>query len=143
MLCSQYAVPISYRGFQQSLRANNSLVALHSRWQGAHRVHLCLPSRWRKNPDMATTSSTTDQQIYEAAVVFTLQNTNREVADEFVAARDVRELAPATIEVVLDIVAPTNHDAYRSGVNLVRATLDAADLIDQYSLGDARLEALR
>jgi hypothetical protein len=91
---------------------------------------------------MATTTRSADQQIYDVTVVFTLHNTDREVADEFVAARDLTEIDPATIEIVIDIVASSDHEAYRCGVNLVRATLDAAGLVDQYSLGDVRLEVV-
>ncbi|TKX37087.1 hypothetical protein EXE51_08440 [Halorubrum sp. CGM5_25_10-8B] len=82
-------------------------------------------------------------QIYDVVVVIALQDTDRELADEFVAARDVRELNPATIEVTQNVVARTDHEAYRCGVNLIRAILDAAGLVDQYSLGDVRPEVAR
>lgn len=94
---------------------------------------------------MPTTSRspvTTTDTIYEVSVVFTLHNTDREVADEFVAARDLTEIDPTTLEVVRDVVAPTTEAAYRRGVNLVCAVLDAAGLVDQYSLGDIRVEVV-
>jgi len=90
-----------------------------------------------------SSGATSPFRIYDIIVVIALQNTDREVADEFVAARDVRELDPATIEVTQDVVAQTDHEAYRCGVNLVSAILDAAGLVDQYSFGDVRLEVAR
>jgi 6-phosphogluconate dehydrogenase len=86
-----------------------------------------------------SSETTTPTGIYDIVVVITLQNTDREIADEFVAARDVRELDSGTIEVTQDVVARTDHEAYRCGVNLVSAILDAAGLVDQYNLGDVRL----
>jgi len=91
---------------------------------------------------MATTSRSTNQQIYDVAVIFTLCNTDREVADEFVGARDLTALDPAIIEVVMGVVAQRSHEAYRSGVNLVRAILDAAGLVDQYSIEDVHVEGV-
>jgi 6-phosphogluconate dehydrogenase len=90
-----------------------------------------------------SSETTTPTEIYDIVIVLTLQNTDHEIADEFVTARDVRELDPATIEVTQDVVARTDHEPYRCGVNLVSAILDAAGLVDQYSFGEVRLEVAR
>lgn len=81
--------------------------------------------------------------IYDVSVLFTLENTDREVANEFATARDVTAHDAATIEVVQSVVAPDIPAAYHRGVALVRAILGAAGLPDQYSIEDVSVEDAR
>ena len=84
-----------------------------------------------------------EQQVYDVVIEITLENTDREVADEFSMALQIRELDLASIEVILSVVAPNQCAAYARGNALARAVLDAAGLVDAYRIGDVYLIEVR
>lgn len=81
-----------------------------------------------------STNTAAQTCIYDVSVLFTLENTDREVADEFVGAREVIAHDGVTIEVTHTVVAPDSRAAYHRGLTLVEAILNAAGLPNQYSI---------
>lgn len=78
----------------------------------------------------------TNQRVYDVTVRISLTRTDREVDEEFVMAKSVTYVELDTIEVVQDVVAPDEWEAYRRACDLVSAILDAGGLPDQYQLAD-------
>lgn len=81
-----------------------------------------------------------NQRVYDVTVRISITRTNREVAEEFVMAKSVTSVDLDTIEVVQDVVAPDEWEAYRRVCNLVSAILDAAGMPDQYRLKDISVQ---